>query len=98
MLNKASADELLEAARQQGWTPYTEVKWQHGVRQNPLYGKYANATALQQFRAVQSTLAKALWAEHGPSKIVAGFYTFLEEPQVLLPLPFRCPTTAVPRS
>ena len=35
VLNKASADELLEAARQQGWTPYTEVKWQHGVRQNP---------------------------------------------------------------
>jgi len=35
VLNKASADELLEAAQQQGWTPYTEVKWQHGVRQNP---------------------------------------------------------------
>jgi len=35
VLNKASADELLEAAHQQGWTPYTEVKWQHGVRQNP---------------------------------------------------------------
>ena len=35
VLNKASADELLEAAQQHGWTPYTEVKWQHGVRQSP---------------------------------------------------------------
>ena len=70
-----------------------------GVRQNPLYGKYANATALQQFRAVQSTLAKALWTEHGPSKIVAGFYTFLEEPQVLPPLTPPDPSPfGVPRS
>lgn len=35
VLNKATADELLAAAEQEGWAPYTEIKWQHGVRQNP---------------------------------------------------------------
>lgn len=35
VLNKATSDDLLAAAAQEGWTPYTEIKWQHGVRQNP---------------------------------------------------------------
>ncbi|MGB0825783.1 MAG: hypothetical protein ACPGPH_07650, partial [Synechococcus sp.] len=35
VLNQATADELLAAAEQEGWAPYTEIKWQHGVRQNP---------------------------------------------------------------
>ena len=35
VLNQATSDELLAAAEQEGWTPYTQIKWQHGVRQNP---------------------------------------------------------------
>ena len=53
----------------------------HGARQNPLYGRYANATVLRQFRIVQSELTAALWAAHGASGAVLGFYAGLEEPQ-----------------
>lgn len=52
-----------------------------GVRRNPLYGRYANATAVAQFQEVQATLARGLWGQFGSTGVVAGFYTVLEEPQ-----------------
>ena len=32
ILNKSTADELLGAASEEGWPPYTEIPWQNGVR------------------------------------------------------------------
>ena len=52
-----------------------------GVRRNPLYGRYANTTAIAHFQEVQATLARGLWNQFGSTGVVDGFYTVLEEPQ-----------------
>ena len=52
-----------------------------GKRRNPLYGRYANTTAVQNFQQAQATLAHALWSRFGDTGLIDGFYVFLEEPQ-----------------
>eukprot|EP01043_Picozoa_sp_COSAG02_P061227 COSAG02_NODE_8182_length_2673_cov_1.329060_2_plen_262_part_00 len=52
-----------------------------GKRLNPLYGLHANVTVLQQYRAVQSSIALGLWTQFGATGLISGFYAFLEEPQ-----------------
>eukprot|EP01043_Picozoa_sp_COSAG02_P067888 COSAG02_NODE_11072_length_1800_cov_2.527337_1_plen_353_part_10 len=52
-----------------------------GVRHNPLYGRYANTTAVEHFQEAQVTLARGLWSSFGSTGVIDGFYTVLEEPQ-----------------
>jgi hypothetical protein len=49
-----------------------------GVYHNPLYGRYANLTVLEQFRTAQSALTRALWHSFGASGLIDGIYTYLE--------------------
>jgi hypothetical protein len=53
----------------------------NGKRLNPLYGLHANVTVLQEYRALQSSLALGLWTQFATTGLLSGFYAFLEEPQ-----------------
>ena len=83
-----SLGALLDGARAAGLRVHLGLAEQEklgatidGVRRNPLYGRYRNATAVQHFQRAQATLAKWLWTAFGGTGLIAGFYTFLEEPQ-----------------